>query len=78
MKFKITATLIYISFKCTFVTLKLQVLIRNNSYVNEQELLDYQTMQESRVQLSIINKQNVPLTIGVQSQCIFDITLKGR
>ncbi|VVC46259.1 P-loop containing nucleoside triphosphate hydrolase [Cinara cedri] len=56
----------------------IQILFRNNSYVKEQKLFDYQTMQGKRVQLSIINKQNTPVTIGVQSQCIFDITLKGR
>jgi len=35
-------------------------------------------MQGNKVQLSIINKNKLPLIIGVQSEYIFDITLKGK
>jgi len=35
-------------------------------------------MQGNKVQLSIVSKNKLPLTIGVQSEYIFDITLKGK
>lgn len=44
----------------------------------EKILNDYQTMQGNKVQLSIVNKNKLPITIGVQSEYIFDITLKGK
>ncbi|XP_016663111.1 probable RNA helicase armi [Acyrthosiphon pisum] len=56
----------------------IQILFRNNSYVEEKILNDYQTMQGNKVQLSIVNKNKLPITIGVQSEYIFDITLKGK
>ncbi|XP_026807921.1 probable RNA helicase armi isoform X2 [Rhopalosiphum maidis] len=56
----------------------IQILFRNNSYVEEKTLNDYQTMQGNKVQLSIVNKNKLPIIIGVQSEYIFDITLKGK
>lgn len=35
-------------------------------------------MQGNKVQLSIVNKNELPIIIGVQSEYIFDITLKGK
>lgn len=35
-------------------------------------------MQGNKVQLSIFNKIKLPLIIGIQSEYIFDITLKGK
>jgi hypothetical protein len=35
-------------------------------------------MQGNKVQLSIVNKNKLPIIIGVQSEYIFDITLKGK
>jgi len=35
-------------------------------------------MQGNKVQLSIVNKKVLPIIIGVQSECMFDITLKGK
>ncbi|VVC38267.1 Hypothetical protein CINCED_3A020873 [Cinara cedri] len=56
----------------------IQILFRNNSYIKEQNLLDYRTMQGNKVLLSITEKQKLPLTIGVLSQCTFDITITGN
>ncbi|CAH1736197.1 unnamed protein product [Aphis gossypii] len=56
----------------------IQILFRNNSFVKEKILNDYQTMLGNKVQLSIVNKNKLPIIIGVQSEYIFDITLKGK
>jgi len=44
----------------------------------EKILNDYQTMPGNKVQLSIVNKKKLPITIEVQSEYIFDINLKGK
>lgn len=35
-------------------------------------------MLGKKAQLSIVNKNKLPIIIGVQSEYIFDITLKGK
>lgn len=55
-----------------------QILFRNNSYVEEQQLIDYKTMQGNKAQLSIFNKVKLPLVIDIQSQFVFDIVIKGK
>jgi len=62
----------------THFTSIFQILFRNNSYVKSQELIDYQTMRGNRVQMSIINKSELPLILKEQSQYIFDIVIKGK
>ncbi|XP_025200354.1 probable RNA helicase armi [Melanaphis sacchari] len=56
----------------------IQILFRNNSCVEDKTLIDYQTMQGNKVQLSIVNKNKLPIIIKAQSEYIFDITLKGK
>lgn len=35
-------------------------------------------MQGNKVQMSIVNKSELPVIIGEQSQYIFDIVIKGK
>lgn len=50
----------------------------NKSYAEEKELLDYKTSEGNKVQLSVDKKVNLPLKIGIQSQYVFDVQLKGK
>ncbi|XP_025425043.1 probable RNA helicase armi isoform X2 [Sipha flava] len=56
----------------------IQILFRNNSFVEEQELIDYHTMEGNKSQLFVANKIILPLIIGAHSQYIFDINIKGK
>ncbi|XP_050439333.1 probable RNA helicase armi isoform X2 [Adelges cooleyi] len=55
-----------------------QILFRNNSYVEKQEVLDYYTTVGSKSQLSIVTKPKLPIILDVQSQYIFEINLEGK
>lgn len=58
--------------------LAFKILFRNNSFVEEQELIDYHTMEGNKSQLFVANKIMLPLIIDAHSQYIFDINIKGK
>lgn len=46
--------------------------------MEDQELIDYHTMQGNKSQLSVVNKIKLPLIIDTHSQYIFDIKINGK